>query len=66
MQRSRLISAAAAAVAGIAVGFGAIFLGGTLASQTKPSTDVNSFDAKNGFVKGSVEYGSRGGAGNAQ
>ncbi|MFT4087736.1 MAG: DUF2613 family protein [Gordonia sp. (in: high G+C Gram-positive bacteria)] len=63
MLRSRLIYGALAAVAGVVVGVGAVFLGGTLAAETKPSTDVNSFNANDGFVQGSVDYGTRGGAG---
>ncbi|MGB3304364.1 DUF2613 family protein [Gordonia sp. (in: high G+C Gram-positive bacteria)] len=59
--RQRLIYGAVAAIAGVVVGVGAVFLGGQLASETKPSTDVNSFNAENGFVQGSVDYGSRGG-----
>ncbi|GAA2386192.1 MULTISPECIES: DUF2613 domain-containing protein [Gordonia] len=61
MLRERLIYGAVAGVAGVLVGIGAVFLGGQLASETKPSTDVNSFNADNGFVQGSVDYGSRGG-----
>ncbi|EGD53258.1 DUF2613 domain-containing protein [Gordonia neofelifaecis] len=64
MLRERLIYGAVAGVAGIIVGIGAVFLGGQLASETKPSTDVNSFNADNGFVQGSVDYGSRGGGDN--
>ncbi|MGB3698433.1 MAG: DUF2613 domain-containing protein [Gordonia sp. (in: high G+C Gram-positive bacteria)] len=58
--RERLIYGAVAGVAGVIIGIGAVFLGGQLASETKPSTDVNSFNADNGFVQGSVDYGSRG------
>lgn len=63
--RDRLIYGAVAAAAGVIVGVGAVFLGGVLASETKPSTDVNSFNANDGFVQGSVQYGTRGGAGDA-
>lgn len=62
MLRERLIYGAVAGVVGVVVGIGAVFLGGQLASETKPSTDVNSFNAENGFVQGSVDYGSRGGS----
>ncbi len=63
MLRDRLIYGAVAAAAGLIVGVGAIFLAGSLASETKPATDVNSFSAEDGFLQGSVQYGSRGGAG---
>lgn len=59
--RQRLIFGAVAGIAGVLVGIGAVFLGGQLAAETKPSSDVNSFNADNGFVQGSVDYGSRGG-----
>ncbi len=62
MVRDRLIYGAVAAVAGIVVGIGGVFVGGVLASETKPATDVNSFNGQDGFVQGSVEYGSRGGS----
>ncbi|WP_026917635.1 DUF2613 family protein [Gordonia shandongensis] len=58
--RQRLVLGAVAGIAGVLVGVGAVVLGGQLASETKPSTDVNSFNAENGFVQGSVDYGSRG------
>ncbi|NLG47854.1 DUF2613 family protein [Gordonia sp. (in: high G+C Gram-positive bacteria)] len=61
MLRERLIYGAVAGVVGVVVGIGAVFLGGQLAAENKPSTDVNSFNAENGFVQGSVDYGSRGG-----
>ncbi|MEZ5212526.1 MULTISPECIES: DUF2613 family protein [unclassified Gordonia (in: high G+C Gram-positive bacteria)] len=60
--RDRLIYGAVAAVAGVIVGVGAVFLGGSLAAENKPSTDVNSFNANDGFLQGSVQYGTRGGA----
>ena len=66
MKRSRLIYPLAAAAAGVVVGFGAIFLGGAIASENSPATDVDNFNADNGFVQGSVEYGTRGGAGSEQ
>lgn len=63
MLRERLLYGALAGVAGVLVGIGAVFLGGQLASETKPATDVNSFNANTGFVQGSVDYGSRGDGG---
>lgn len=63
MVRDRLIYGIIAAVVGVIVGVGGVFLGGVLASETKPSTDVNSFNGQDGFVQGSVEYGSRDGSG---
>ena len=39
------------------------FLGGFLSTETSPSTDVNSINPNNGFVQGSVDYGSRGDSG---
>ncbi|MCF8603533.1 DUF2613 family protein [Gordonia sp. HY442] len=62
MVRDRLIYGIIAAVVGVVVGVGGVFLGGVLASETKPATDVNSFNSQDGFVQGSVEYGSRGGS----
>ncbi len=64
MVRDRLIYGALAAVAGVIVGIGGVFLGGVLASETKPSTDINSVNGQDGFVQGSVEYGTRGGSAN--
>ncbi len=58
-----LIAGAVAAVSGIVVGVAAVFLGGLLAAETSPSTDLNRINPNNGFVQGSVDYGSRGGAG---
>lgn len=63
MTNNRLVAGAVAGVAGILVGFGAVFLGGFLASENSPSTDLNNISPNNGFVQGSVDYGSRGGAG---
>ncbi|MFC0316414.1 DUF2613 family protein [Gordonia phosphorivorans] len=61
MVRDRLIYGAVAAAAGAIVGVGAVFLSGTLAAENSPSTDVNSFNANDGFLQGSVQYGTRGG-----
>ncbi|GAA4641081.1 DUF2613 family protein [Gordonia humi] len=63
MVRDRLIYGILAAIVGVIVGVGGVFLGGALASENKPSTDVNSFNGQDGFVQGSVEYGTRGGSG---
>ncbi|MCX2963717.1 DUF2613 domain-containing protein [Gordonia aquimaris] len=63
MTNNRLVAGAVAGVAGIVVGLGAVFLGGFLSTETSPSTDVNSINPNNGFVQGSVDYGSRGGSG---
>ncbi|GAB32647.1 DUF2613 domain-containing protein [Gordonia otitidis] len=59
MRNNRLIAGAVAGIAGIIVGLGAVFLGGAVASQTSPSTDVNNINPNSGFVQGSVDYGSR-------
>ena len=63
MINNRLIAGAIAGVAGILVGLGAVFLGGFLSAETSPSTDMNNINPTNGFVQGSVDYGSRGGSG---
>lgn len=63
MINNRLIAGAIAGVAGILVGLGAVFLGGFLSAETSPSTDMNNINPSNGFVQGSVDYGSRGGSG---
>ena len=62
MMRDRLIYGAVAAAAGLIVGVGAIFLAGSVTAENSPSTDVNSFNAEDGFLQGSVQYGSRGGS----
>lgn len=59
MRNNRLIAGAVAGIAGIIVGLGAVFLGGAVASQNSPSTDVNNINPNSGFVQGSVDYGSR-------
>ena len=66
MRKNRLIAGAMAGVAGILVGIGAVVLGGVLSAETSPSTDLNNFNPNSGFVQGSVDYGSRGGAGDTQ
>ncbi|MGC4933331.1 DUF2613 domain-containing protein [Gordonia sp. DT30] len=66
MRRNRVIAGAVAGIAGIVVGLGAVFLGGFLSAQTSPSTDLNNINPNSGFVQGSVDYGSRGGAGDGQ
>ncbi|MGV9709351.1 DUF2613 domain-containing protein [Gordonia sp. NPDC003424] len=63
MTNNRLVAGAIAGVAGVLVGLGAVFLGGFLSTETSPSTDVNSVNANNGFVQGSVDYGTRGDTG---
>ncbi|MDV7102004.1 DUF2613 family protein [Gordonia amicalis] len=63
MTNNRLVAGAVAGVAGILVGLGAVFLGGFIASENSPSTDLNNISPNAGFVQGSVDYGSRGGAG---
>ncbi|SIR61951.1 DUF2613 domain-containing protein [Williamsia sterculiae] len=63
MKSNRLIAGAIAGILGLVVAIAAVFLGGYLATDTKPSTSVNSFNADNGFVKGSVDYGTRDNAG---
>lgn len=62
MTSTRLIAGGVAGVAGLIVGVGAVFLGGWLATDTSPGTEVHNIDAQSGFVQGSVEYGSREGA----
>ncbi len=66
MMRDRLIYGVVAAAAGLIVGVGAIFLAGSLAAENSPATDVNSFNAENGFVEGSVQYGTRSGDAGSQ
>ncbi|GAC58726.1 hypothetical protein GOHSU_47_00120 [Gordonia hirsuta DSM 44140 = NBRC 16056] len=66
MVRDRLIYGAVAAAAGIIVGVGAVLLSGVVAAENSPSTDVNSFNAEDGFLQGSVQYGSRGGSDSGQ
>lgn len=63
MMNNRLIAGAVAGLLGVVVAIGAVFLGGTLTSEDKPATDVNSFNAESGFVQGSVDYGTRDNAG---
>lgn len=69
MERNRLVTliiGAVAGVGGVLVALCAVFLGGVLTSQNSPSTDLNNVNPNNGFVQGSVDYGSRGGAGDTQ
>ncbi|GAA1880818.1 MULTISPECIES: DUF2613 domain-containing protein [Williamsia] len=63
MTDNRLIAGAVAGIMGVIVAIAVVFLGGFLASDDTPSTSVNSFNADNGFVKGSVDYGTRDNAG---
>lgn len=62
MLRDRLVYGSVAAVAGVIVGVGAILVSGVVASENAPTTEMNSFDASEGFVQGSVEYGTRDGS----
>lgn len=59
MTDNRLVAGAAAGILGVIVAVAVVFLGGFLAVDDTPSTSVNSFNADNGFVKGSVDYGTR-------
>ncbi|MGV9825995.1 MULTISPECIES: DUF2613 family protein [unclassified Gordonia (in: high G+C Gram-positive bacteria)] len=59
MRNNRLVAGAVAGVAGIVVGLGAVFLGGFLSASNSPATDLNNISPNNGFVQGSVDYGSR-------
>ncbi len=63
MKSNRLVAGAVAAVAGVIVGLGSVFLGGTLAADNSPATDLNNVNPNNGFIQGSVDYGSRGNGG---
>ena len=52
MMNNRLIAGAVAGVLGVVFAIAAVFLGGVLASEDSPSTNVNSFDAEDGFRRG--------------
>ncbi|GAB2637496.1 hypothetical protein GCM10027169_01740 [Gordonia jinhuaensis] len=62
MSQNRLIAGSVAAIAGLIVAICAVFLTSWLTTDTTPSTSLNRFSASNGFVEGSVDYGSRGDA----
>jgi hypothetical protein len=63
MTNNRLIAGAVAGVLGVVFAIAAVFLGGVLASEDSPATNVNSFNADDGFVEGTVDYGTRDNAG---
>lgn len=63
MTSNRLIAGAVAAVAGVVVGLGSVVLGGLLSADNSPATDLNNINPSNGFIQGSVDYGSRGNGG---
>ncbi|NMO02483.1 DUF2613 domain-containing protein [Gordonia sp. TBRC 11910] len=62
MKSNRLVAGIVAAVAGIVVGLGSVVLGGLLSTDNSPATDLNNINPNNGFIQGSVDYGSRGGS----
>ncbi|HEY9315933.1 DUF2613 domain-containing protein [Williamsia sp.] len=63
MMNNRLIAGAVAGVLGVVFAIAAVFLGGVLSSEDSPATNVNSFNAEDGFVQGTVDYGTRDNAG---
>ncbi|MBT0567471.1 DUF2613 domain-containing protein [Williamsia sp. CHRR-6] len=63
MTDNRLIAGSVAGILGVIVAIAVVFLGGFLASDDTPSTSLNKFNADNGFVQGSVDYGTRDNAG---
>ncbi|GAB17026.1 hypothetical protein GOEFS_018_00580 [Gordonia effusa NBRC 100432] len=65
MTSNRLIAGAVAAVAGVIIGLGSVVLGGLLSADNSPATDLNNVNPNNGFIQGSVDYGSRGDGGNS-
>ncbi|MFW0788264.1 DUF2613 family protein [Gordonia sp. CPCC 205333] len=65
MTSNRLIAGAVAAVAGVIVGLGSVVLGGLLSADNSPATDLNNINPNNGFIQGSVDYGSRGDGGSS-
>ncbi|WP_124248093.1 DUF2613 domain-containing protein [Gordonia sp. X0973] len=60
MLNNRLVAGAVAAVIGILVGVLGIFAAGWIATTSSPSSDANKVNPSDGFVPGSVDYGSRG------
>ena len=60
---NRLVAGAIAAVVGILVGIVGIFAAAWIATSSSPATDANNFNPTDGFVPGSVDYGSRGSSG---
>ncbi len=63
MLNSRLVAGAVAAAAGILVGIVGIFAAAWIATTSSPATDANKVNPNDGFVQGSVDYGSRGDGG---
>ncbi|MDF0529880.1 DUF2613 family protein [Tsukamurella sp. 8F] len=59
MDRTPIIASGIAAVAGIVVAIALTLVGGNALSQTHPTTNLSSFDAKDGFLQGTQDYGSR-------
>ncbi|GAB08614.1 hypothetical protein GOARA_013_00580 [Gordonia araii NBRC 100433] len=60
MLNNRLVAGAVAAVVGIVVGLLGIFAAAWIATTSSPATDANRVNPNEGFVPGSVDYGSRG------
>ncbi|MFT4200847.1 DUF2613 family protein [Gordonia sp. (in: high G+C Gram-positive bacteria)] len=65
MLNNRLVAGAVAAAIGILVGVLGIFAAAWIATSSSPATDANKFNPNDGFVPGSVDYGSRGDGGAA-
>ena len=65
MLNNRLVAGAAAAGIGILVGVVGILAAAWIATSSSPATDANRVNPVEGFVPGSVDYGSRGVAGAA-
>ncbi|MFT3901294.1 MAG: DUF2613 family protein [Gordonia sp. (in: high G+C Gram-positive bacteria)] len=65
MLNNRLVAGAVAAAIGILVGVLGIFAAAWIATTSSPATDANKFNPNDGFVPGSVDYGSRGDGGAA-
>lgn len=65
MLSNRLVAGALAAFIGVVVGVIGIFAAGLIATSSSPATDANRVNPNEGFVPGSVDYGSRGDGGAA-
>ncbi|GED99271.1 DUF2613 family protein [Gordonia crocea] len=65
MLNYRLVAGAVAAAIGILVGVLGIFAAALIATSSSPATDANRVNPNDGFVPGSVDYGSRGDGGAA-
>lgn len=63
MLNNRLVAGAVAAAVGILVGIVGIFAAAWIATTSSPATDANKVNPNDGFVQGSVDYGSRGDGG---